>query len=245
MKIALGQIESISGQIEANIENHIGYCREAGNLKCDLIVFPELSLTGYQPETAADHAFSIHDYRLWPLQEVANQYQMHIAVGAPLRIREYLGIGMIWITPDTFPISYTKQRLHPSEEAYFAPLSTMQTFRIGSHRIAPAICYESTLKESVQRAQSLNADIYLVSTAKKREKLPEAQDQLESFSREFGLTTLMVNFVGESGAFRSSGGSSVWSSEGQLLGRIEDPETGLLVFDLDKQSADVVSQMAY
>jgi predicted amidohydrolase len=152
---------------------------------------------------------------------------------------------MIWITPDTFPITYTKQRIHPSEEAYFSPLSTMQTFSIGSHRIAPAICYESTLKESIQRAYNLDADIYLVSTAKKREKLPATQEQLESFSREFGLTTLMVNFVGESGAFRSSGGSSVWSREGALLGRMEDPETGLLIYDLDKQSTAVVSQMAY
>ncbi len=245
MKIALGQIETINGQIESNIENHIEYCREAGHQNCDLIVFPELSLTGYQPETAAAHAFSIHDFRLWPLQEVANQYQLYIAVGAPVRIREYLGIGMIWITPDTFPITYTKQQLHPSEEVYFSPLSTMQTFQIGTHRIAPAICYESTLKESVQRAYSLDADIYLVSTAKKQEKLPETQEQLESFSKEFGLTTLMVNFVGESGAFRSAGGSSVWSREGALLGRLEDPETGLLIYDLDKQSTAVVSQMAY
>lgn len=47
MKIALAQINSILGNLEKNIEIHVNYCEEAISKKADLIVFPELSLTGY------------------------------------------------------------------------------------------------------------------------------------------------------------------------------------------------------
>ncbi|MFZ1461891.1 MAG: nitrilase-related carbon-nitrogen hydrolase [Ignavibacteria bacterium] len=47
MKIAAAQISSVLGNLEKNIEHHLRYCDEAIKNKTDLIVFPELSLTGY------------------------------------------------------------------------------------------------------------------------------------------------------------------------------------------------------
>jgi predicted amidohydrolase len=47
MKIALAQISSFLGDLDKNIEKHIEYCKKAIAGKCDIIVFPELSLTGY------------------------------------------------------------------------------------------------------------------------------------------------------------------------------------------------------
>lgn len=47
MKIAAAQITSVLGDAEKNIEHHLKYCDEAIKNKADLIVFPELSLTGY------------------------------------------------------------------------------------------------------------------------------------------------------------------------------------------------------
>ena len=47
MKVAVAQITSVLGDIEKNIKKHIEYCDMAISKKADLIVFPELSLTGY------------------------------------------------------------------------------------------------------------------------------------------------------------------------------------------------------
>jgi len=47
MKVAVAQITSVLGDIEKNIDKHIEYCDRAISNKADLIVFPELSLTGY------------------------------------------------------------------------------------------------------------------------------------------------------------------------------------------------------
>ena len=47
MKIAAAQVTSVIGDIEKNIEHHLKFCDEAIKNKADLVVFPELSLTGY------------------------------------------------------------------------------------------------------------------------------------------------------------------------------------------------------
>lgn len=47
MKIAVAQISSVLGDPEKNIRRHLEYCDEAINSNAEMIVFPELSLTGY------------------------------------------------------------------------------------------------------------------------------------------------------------------------------------------------------
>lgn len=47
MKIALAQINSILGDLDKNLQIHVNYCEEAVSKGADVIVFPELSLTGY------------------------------------------------------------------------------------------------------------------------------------------------------------------------------------------------------
>jgi predicted amidohydrolase len=46
-KIALAQINPTLGDVEKNIKKHIDYINKALKKKADLVVFPELSLTGY------------------------------------------------------------------------------------------------------------------------------------------------------------------------------------------------------
>lgn len=47
MKIAVAQTTSVIGDIEKNVKHHLEFCDKAIKNKADLIVFPELSLTGY------------------------------------------------------------------------------------------------------------------------------------------------------------------------------------------------------
>ncbi len=56
MKICLAQIKSIKGDVEENIIHHKGFIEKALTYDVDLIIFPELSITGYEPELANDLA---------------------------------------------------------------------------------------------------------------------------------------------------------------------------------------------
>lgn len=231
MKLALGQLQCTPGDVKGNLDKHLHFARSAAEQDCDLIAFPELSLTGYSPALARENSFGIQDHRLWPLQEIADSANMHVAVGAPVHIRDYLAIGMIWITPATFPVTYTKQFLHTSEEPFFDALSTLQSYLLKGTRIAPAICYESTLEKSVERTKRVEADLYLVSTAKREEKMPATLDSLSSIGKQLGIPVALVNFVGDSGIFPCVGRSSIWDAEGRLIAQADGESEGLLIYD--------------
>ncbi|GMR09410.1 MAG: carbon-nitrogen hydrolase [Anaerolineae bacterium] len=55
IRLAVAQIDTVLGDVEANLEKHMARIDEAVQAKADLVVFPELSLTGYalQDLTAA------------------------------------------------------------------------------------------------------------------------------------------------------------------------------------------------
>lgn len=56
MKIAIAQTRPFKGDISANIETHKKLIELAISYKADTIFFPELSVTGYEPELAKDLA---------------------------------------------------------------------------------------------------------------------------------------------------------------------------------------------
>jgi len=49
MRIALGQINTTIGDLTGNVDRMVSLAREAARLGADLVVFPELSITGYPP----------------------------------------------------------------------------------------------------------------------------------------------------------------------------------------------------
>ncbi|CAD0299471.1 nitrilase-related carbon-nitrogen hydrolase [Xanthomonas hortorum] len=52
MKLIAAQISSIPGEIGKNISKHLDVIRLAASKDADVLIFPELSLTGYEPGLA-------------------------------------------------------------------------------------------------------------------------------------------------------------------------------------------------
>ena len=69
-RIALAQIAPALGQLDANLDRHRALIREARGAEADLVVFPELGLTGYQlQDLASEVALRLDDPRLTSLAE--------------------------------------------------------------------------------------------------------------------------------------------------------------------------------
>src|SRR5262245_28841520 len=83
-KIAAAQVPSIRGDIATNIVTHAATIAAAAKHGVRVLVFPELSVTGYEPDLAADLAITGMDDRLAPLSALARQHQMEVVLGAPL-----------------------------------------------------------------------------------------------------------------------------------------------------------------
>jgi len=80
IKIAIAQISSKLANIDANLEKHLSYIEKAKDEKADIIIFPELSLTGYSVKDAVyDVAMTCDDDRLKPLYKASEN--ISICVG--------------------------------------------------------------------------------------------------------------------------------------------------------------------
>ena len=100
MKIALAQINPISGDIEKNIVIHKNWIEKAAKSQADLIVFPELSLTGYEPGLVEKIAVEKSDSRLDELQKICKAKNISAAVGLPLKNKHGNMISMFIFQPD-------------------------------------------------------------------------------------------------------------------------------------------------
>ena len=70
MKLAVAQTRPEAGNIDKNIEIHKSLIANAIANNVDLIVFPELSLTGYEPNLAKQLATDQNDHRLDIFQNI-------------------------------------------------------------------------------------------------------------------------------------------------------------------------------
>src|SRR4051812_8448219 len=100
-KIAAAQVASIRGDIAGNIRTHAAAIMSAAEHGISVLVFPELSLIGYELDLATELAIPATDERLAPLGALARQHRMAVVVGASLRnAGSKPGLGAILFAAD-------------------------------------------------------------------------------------------------------------------------------------------------
>ncbi|MBK6266584.1 carbon-nitrogen hydrolase family protein [Marivirga sp. S37H4] len=232
MKISLAQIKSIAGNVQANLEHHLNYVRKAIAQKADLIVFPELSLTGYEPTLAKSLAFQLSDTRLDIFQELSNSAKITIGIGAPTIAKNGICISMIIFQPGLARCVYSKKYLHPDEEPFFVSGDNPPPLKIKEYKISLAICYEISIPNHSEEAVKCGSEIYLASVAKFASGVDKACETLSSIAKKYNITTLMVNAVGSADNGICAGQSSVWNASGELKVQLNDQEETLLIYDI-------------
>ncbi len=93
MKICVAQSRPLKGDIQSNIVAHKKIIDLAVNDKADIIIFPELSLTGYEPALAKELATDQEDSRFNDFQNVSDTHQITIGVGVPTKNKEGISIS--------------------------------------------------------------------------------------------------------------------------------------------------------
>ena len=93
MIIASAQTSPVRGDTKANLQEHYELIKLASKKNVDLIVFPEMSLTGYERERAQELAFTTEDSRLKRLRQLSCDKQITVIAGAPIIIDNDLFIG--------------------------------------------------------------------------------------------------------------------------------------------------------
>ncbi|NEH89427.1 carbon-nitrogen hydrolase family protein, partial [Rhizobium leguminosarum] len=83
MRVAAAQTTSRPGGPPANIDTHLRFAQAAADAGVNLLVFPELSLTGYDLPALAHWARAPEDQAFAPLREAARRHGMSLVVGTP------------------------------------------------------------------------------------------------------------------------------------------------------------------
>ncbi len=233
MKIAIAQIEARKDDLLASLEKHCYFADFAAGQHADLIFFPELSLTSYEPRLAAKLALSPEDNRLEVLQTLSHAKNISIGMGIPTRSENGIQISMAFFHPDRPVQLYSKQLLHRDELPFFVPGHKQIFLTNKDKKIAPAICYESLQAEHSENAYQNAADIYIASVAKSEEGVKKAFRHFPLIAKKYNMPVLMSNYIGHCDDFLSCGHTAVWNADGQLIDQLDAISEGLLIFNTE------------
>jgi predicted amidohydrolase len=242
LSIAVAQTSPAKGDVAANVAEHIVLAGIAASHGARLVLFPELSLTGYEIGLARNLAFAIDDTRLAPLEALASEAAITLVVGAPIIIASRLHIGAFIIEADGNVSVYTKRRLGafgpgaardgtvpPAEAVVFEPGVHDPLVEIAGTTAAVAICADVGDPVHAARAAARGASTYLASMFVIPSEFDGDSARLAAIAAEHSMVGALANFGAPSGGLAAAGGSSIWSGSGELLVRLGAAGSGVAV----------------
>ncbi|GEN29304.1 hydrolase [Halovibrio variabilis] len=239
MKVCAAQLRPIAGNFARNRAKHLELIELAVAQRADVVFFPELSLTGFEPRLADSLAVDINDHRLDVFQAWSDQHNLFIGVGMPITVDAGVQISMVWFTPGKARCLYSKQQLHADEHPFFVPGYEQLVLERDGFKLAPGICYESLQMSHADEVAALSAEFYLASVAKPAGGLAKAIVHYPAVARRHHMSVIMANCVGPSDDFISVGQSAAWSVRGELLAQMDAESEGLVVLDTVSGRASV------
>jgi predicted amidohydrolase len=243
LRVAAVQAESVAGDVEANAATAAQWAAAAADQNARLVVFPELFLCGYSPQTLADRPDACDvgpdDARLSVLRDVARARRLVVVVGASVRANgQPRTLSLLVVTPDgEVSVGYDKQHLSGEEQSLFAPGTKGASLLVRGWPIGLGICYDGCFPEHARAACDDGALVYACPSAyvvggEHRRDVYYAARALDN-----GMYVIFADLVGRCGELEFSGGTAVYDPQGRAVARV-DTGSGLAVADLDPAVVD-------
>lgn len=231
--LVMAQLNLLVGDIPGNTTRIIEGALEARRVhNADIVVFPELSLTGYPPE----------DLLLRPslklridkaLQRILDaQLDIAVVVGYPLQEEGRLYNAVAMIRGDRLLAVYRKQCLPNyqvfDEQRYFTSGSGATVVEFDGVRIAMTICEDMWEEAPTRQAAEARAQVLININASPyhRDKLTERMALLSRRARMVRCPVVYTNLVGGQDELVFDGSSMVFSAEGECVLRAPAFEEG-------------------
>ena len=245
LRVGLAQINTTVGDLEGNVKKSLDYIDQARKQAVDLVIFPELTITGYPPEDLLLRRYFVAD-NLTALGRLASGCDgITAAVGFVDRNNEGI-YNAAAIIHDGKPIDvYYKQELPNhgvfDEKRYFQAGSACQVYIVCGTKICISVCEDiwhtgDPIRDQVQASAEvvvcLNASPYHIGKQREREEM------LRGRARDYSVFICYANQVGGQDELVFDGGSMILSPEGKLISRAALFQEELLVHDLKLPDTD-------
>lgn len=237
LTVAAAQSISMAGDVHANIARHQRFIMAAAEQGVQVLVFPELSLSGYERGLAAQLAIAPDAALLQPLRDLTREVGVTAVVGMPIRLSDDspVLIGALVLAADGSLAVYSKQHLHPGEEVAFAPGAGGAPLTLGDDTLALAVCADFCHASHAAAAAEVGAHIYAAGVLITEGGYAADSALLQGYAREHGMLVLMANHGGATGGWESAGRSAIWAAGGRLLAAA--PGTGDALVIARRQAA--------
>ena len=213
LSVAVAQLV-VAATVEANVAHHAAVVRAAD---ARVVVFPELSLTGY--ELAADPV-EVDDARFWPLVSACAEAGAMALVGAPVMADGARCIATLRV--DAHGVSVVYRKLRPGREelaACFEPGPASAVVEVDGWRLGLGICKDVKTPEQVAATLALGVDAYLAGVVHVPDEL-DLQDALgAAIARDGDVYVAFASCAGATGGEydQTAGHSAIWGSGGARL----------------------------
>jgi omega-amidase len=171
MKIAVAQISCSLGDAEANLSKVRDFSRRAKEVGAEMIVFPEMTDTGYSMPVIQKHADEWNSGFVASLQEIANQLSMAIVSGVSERDGSSIYNSQVLVdAKGDIVAKYRKTHLYAvppvEEQTCFTPGNEFTTFSLGGLQFGFSICYDLRFPELYRKlATDQNVGAFVISSA--------------------------------------------------------------------------------
>ncbi len=243
MRLALAQINTVVGDLSGNRERILGRLDEARGIRADLVLFPELAVTGYPPEDLLLRPAFIREARR-SLDLIAAATTGIIAfVGVPLLDRDLHNACAVCADGELRAVY--RKRFLPNygvfdEDRYFAAGRDLLLLRHGETLIGPTVC-EDLWQPGPPATDLALAGATLITNISASPfhvgKDREREEMLIVRARDNSCFVAFVNAVGGQDELVFDGHSVVIDDEGTVLARAPGFEEALLVVDVEPSEA--------
>ena len=250
VRIALAQTNLLVGDVPANTRKVLEMSKKARAQGAGLIVFPELTLTGYPPEDLLlrPSVWAAVDQALASLRRDAPT-DIALVVGHPLREGDHLYNAASVITEGRIASCYRKQALPNygvfDERRYFQPGREPGVFEFRGVTFGLSLCEDIWFPDPARQAAQAGAQVLLNLNASPFHagKTAERMRVVEARIRETGLAVCYLNLVGGQDELVFDGGSFVLDAQGAPVLRMEAFRERLAYVDIgtDRRGGPVLS----
>jgi NAD+ synthase (glutamine-hydrolysing) len=243
MRLALAQIDTVVGDLDGNRDRILGRLEEARAAGAELVLFPELAVTGYPPE----------DLLLRPgflraatrsLEDIAAATSGIAAlVGTPHLDRDLFNACAVCVDGEVKAM-YRKQFLPNygvfDEDRYFQPGRGLVLLRLGETLVGPTVC-EDIWQPGPPATDLALAGAHVVANISASPfhigKGAEREEMLATRARDNSCWIAFVNAVGAQDELIFDGQSLVLDENGEVVVRGPAFEEALLLVDVDPTTA--------
>ncbi len=243
IKFTLAQLDFTVGDIEKNAEKIISSAKEAKTKhQTDIIVFPELALSGYPPEDLLFRQDFLNKIKKCLLKIQENLPEDICAIiGYPEFVLEESKIynSAAVMMRGKILANYHKQLLPNTgvfdEKRYFASGDSSCVFEYKNHRIGVVICEDLWQKGAAKQSQQAGAEILVSLNASPyhQGKINERLEIVQERIKETDLPLLYVNYCGAEDDLIFDGSSFAVDENGHLIAKAPFAEEYLLDVDFD------------